>query len=133
MRTAPKVIVIGSGPGGLACAMQLAYHAYDVTVFEKKSYVGRRTSQLRLDDVRFDCGPTFWNTPHIVEKTLERVLREHGGVHMGVGVKQVITQGKRAIGLQLETGERIQEADYIVMNLEGEALGIEYEFGALGV
>ena len=35
-----KVAVIGSGPAGIACAGDLALLGYDVTVFEKLSYVG---------------------------------------------------------------------------------------------
>lgn len=35
-----KVAVIGSGPAGIACAGDLAAMGYDVTVFEKLSYVG---------------------------------------------------------------------------------------------
>lgn len=35
-----KVAVIGSGPAGIACAGDLAAMGYDVTIFEKLSYVG---------------------------------------------------------------------------------------------
>ncbi len=35
-----RVAVIGSGPAGIACAGDLAAMGYDVTIFEKLSYVG---------------------------------------------------------------------------------------------
>lgn len=63
-----KVAVVGAGPGGLAAAILLAQSGVDVTVVEKRSHVGGRTSTIRQDGFKFDTGPTFFLYP--------RVLRE---------------------------------------------------------
>jgi len=66
-----KVIVIGSGPGGLTAAMILASKGYDVDVFEKQPYVGGRNSSVQLGDFTFDMGPTFLMMKHILEEVFE--------------------------------------------------------------
>ncbi len=63
-----KVAIVGAGPGGLAAAILLACSGVDVTVVEKRSHVGGRTSTIERDGFRFDTGPTFFLYP--------RVLRE---------------------------------------------------------
>jgi phytoene desaturase len=63
-----KVAIAGAGPGGLAAAILLACSGVDVTVVEKRSRVGGRTSTMERDGFRFDTGPTFFLYP--------RVLRE---------------------------------------------------------
>jgi len=54
-----KIVIVGAGPGGLAAAMLLANKGFAVTVFEKNSQPGGRTSEIKLGDFRFDVGPTF--------------------------------------------------------------------------
>jgi glutamate synthase (NADPH) small chain len=69
-----KVAIVGSGPGGMACADQLAGLGYAVTIFEaqsrpggllvngipsfklEKSIVERRLDLLRRRGVKFQCG-----------------------------------------------------------------------------
>jgi phytoene desaturase len=63
-----KVAIVGAGPGGLAAAILLAQSGVDVTVIEKRSHVGGRTSTIERDGFKFDTGPTFFLYP--------RVLRE---------------------------------------------------------
>ena len=63
-----KVAIVGAGPGGLAAAILLACSGVDVTVIEKRSQVGGRTSTIKRDGFKFDTGPTFFLYP--------RVLRE---------------------------------------------------------
>src|SRR4029453_15890087 len=70
-RTGRKVAIVGSGPGGLACAQQLARVGHDVHVFEKfakagglltygipdfkmeKHVVARRVAQMEAEGVTF--------------------------------------------------------------------------------
>ncbi len=51
-----KVLVIGSGVGGLAAAALLAKRGIDVTVFEEHSFIGGRCSAYEKDGFKFDFG-----------------------------------------------------------------------------
>lgn len=73
-----KVIVIGSGPGGLSSAMILAHRGFDVVVYEKQSYVGGRTSALRAGDFIFELGPTFVMLPQAFEDVFSKAGRKMG-------------------------------------------------------
>ena len=66
--SARKVIIIGAGPGGLASAMVLAKAGLDVTVLERHSRVGGRTSILEGGPYKFDLGPTFFLYPRVIEE-----------------------------------------------------------------
>ncbi len=63
-----KVIIVGAGPGGLASAMILSHRGYDVTIYEKQSHVGGRTSPIKVDGYTFDLGPTFVMLPQVFEE-----------------------------------------------------------------
>jgi len=54
-----RIVIIGAGPGGLAAGMILAHRGFDVTIVEKGSKVGGRTSEIKLGEYSFDTGPTF--------------------------------------------------------------------------
>lgn len=62
-----KVIIIGAGPGGLAAGLLLSSKGYNVTIYEKKPYVGGRNSSFNLGEYTFDLGPTFFLMPKILE------------------------------------------------------------------
>lgn len=54
-----KVTIIGAGIGGLAAAMRLAAHGYEVTILEKNATVGGRANIRVVDGYRFDTGPSL--------------------------------------------------------------------------
>ncbi len=58
-----KVIVIGSGFGGISASAFLAQEGYDVTVLEKNSWVGGRARVLEGEGFRFDMGPSWYWMP----------------------------------------------------------------------
>ena len=62
--------IMGAGPGGLAAAMLLAKAGMDVTVFERRSMVGGRSSTITaptdVGTFRFDLGPTFFLYPRVL-------------------------------------------------------------------
>jgi phytoene desaturase len=54
-----KVIIIGSGLGGLSTALRLSNKGYDITILEKYSTPGGRLNTIEQDGFRFDMGPSF--------------------------------------------------------------------------
>lgn len=93
-----RVAVVGSGPGGLACADSLSQLGYAVTVFEShmlpggllmfgipafkldKSVVERRIRILRRQGVEFKVGVTVGK-----DVTLARLRAEFSAVYLGIG------------------------------------------------
>jgi phytoene desaturase len=67
-RSAGRVVIVGAGPGGLASAMLLARQGLEVTVLEKRSVVGGRTSTIEAEGFRFDTGPTFFLYPQVLRE-----------------------------------------------------------------
>jgi glutamate synthase (NADPH/NADH) small chain len=96
-----RVAVVGSGPGGIACADELAKLGYSVTVFEsqtrpggllvngipsfklEKSIVERRLHLLRKRGVAFRC-----NTKVGRDIPLSTVRREFGAVYLAIGAQK---------------------------------------------
>ena len=70
-----RVVIIGAGPGGLAAAMLLARSGLRVTVLERQSQVGGRTTTLAANGFRFDLGPTFFLYPQVLEAIFTAVGR----------------------------------------------------------
>lgn len=71
-----QVIIIGAGPGGLAAAMLLARAGLRVTVLERTSQVGGRTTTVAADGFRFDLGPTFFLYPRVLAEIFQTVGRD---------------------------------------------------------
>jgi phytoene desaturase len=67
-RAPSRVAIVGAGPGGLAAAMLLAAQGVEVEVFEQHDRVGGRTRRLEEGPYRFDCGPTFFMMPYVLEE-----------------------------------------------------------------
>ena len=64
-------LIIGAGPGGLTAAALLAKAGLRVTVLERLSHVGGRTSTFRAQGFRFDHGPTFFHYPQVLEGVMQ--------------------------------------------------------------
>lgn len=91
-----KVAVVGSGPGGLACAEELAKRGFNVTVFDTelvpggllvngtpafkldKTLVQRRLDNLRQRGVKFELGVKLWE-----EVTLNQLTTQFDAVYLG--------------------------------------------------
>ncbi|MDX1657046.1 MAG: FAD-dependent oxidoreductase, partial [Candidatus Competibacteraceae bacterium] len=63
-----RVVIVGAGPGGLAASLLLARAGLQVTVLERQSRVGGRTSAIEAEGFRFDRGPTFFLYPRVLEE-----------------------------------------------------------------
>mgnify|MGYP000421626822 CR=1 FL=1 len=66
--TGTRVLVVGSGFGGLSTACYLADAGADVTVLEKNDSLGGRASVLERDGFRFDMGPSWYLMPDVFER-----------------------------------------------------------------
>jgi glutamate synthase (NADPH/NADH) small chain len=96
-----KVAVVGSGPGGMACADELAKLGYAVTVFEaqsraggllvngipsfklEKSVVERRLDLLRRRGVTFRCGVTVGR-----DVSLSKLRAQFDAVFLAIGAQK---------------------------------------------
>ncbi len=63
-----KIIVIGSGFGGLACAVRLKIQGHDVTLIEKRDKPGGRGYVYEINGFKFDGGPTVVTAPWLFEE-----------------------------------------------------------------
>jgi phytoene desaturase len=72
---AKKVIVIGSGFGGLAVACRLAARGYDVEIFEKRDKLGGRAYVYEMGGFKFDGGPTVITAPFMFDDIFEAAGR----------------------------------------------------------
>ena len=65
------VIIIGSGIGGLASAIRFKSKGYKVIVLEKNNYVGGKLTELKLNEFRFDAGPSLFTMPELMTELFE--------------------------------------------------------------
>ncbi|MBW3544039.1 MAG: phytoene desaturase [Bacteroidetes bacterium] len=68
MQPNKHVGIIGAGIAGLATAIRLASKGLAVEVFEANAYPGGKLSEVRLEDYRFDAGPSLFTLPQQVEE-----------------------------------------------------------------
>src|SRR5512137_1735001 len=67
-----KIIVSGSGLGGLSAAISLRQEGYAVTIHEKNAKIGGKLNVLKQQGYTFDLGPSILTLPHIFERLFER-------------------------------------------------------------
>ena len=65
---AKKIIVIGSGFGGLASSLRLKAKGYDVTLVEKHPDLGGRARVFKRGNFIYDGGPTVITAPYLFEE-----------------------------------------------------------------
>lgn len=66
-----KIIVIGSGFGGLGVATRLAARGFDVELFEKRDKLGGRAYVYDINGFKFDGGPTVITAPFLFDEIWE--------------------------------------------------------------
>ena len=66
-----KVIVIGSGFGGLTAAIRLRAKGYEVEIVEKRDKPGGRAYVYEQDGFVFDGGPTIITAPWLIHELFE--------------------------------------------------------------
>jgi|TARA_B110000881_G_C18596653_1_gene531897 phytoene desaturase len=65
---AKKIIVIGSGFGGIASALRMRAKGYDVTLLEKHPDLGGRARVFKKGEFTYDGGPTVITAPYLFEE-----------------------------------------------------------------
>ncbi len=70
-----KIIVIGSGFGGLGAAIRLAAKGHQVEIFEKRDKLGGRAYVYDINGFKFDGGPTVITAPYIFDEIFEAAGR----------------------------------------------------------
>ena len=63
-----KIIVIGSGFGGLAASLRLKAKGYNVTLVEKHPDLGGRARVFKKGSFIYDGGPTVITAPYLIEE-----------------------------------------------------------------
>lgn len=66
-----KIIVIGSGFGGLSAAIRLQATGHQVTIVEKRDKPGGRAYVYEQDGFKFDGGPTIITAPWLIDEMFE--------------------------------------------------------------
>ncbi len=70
-----RIVVIGSGFGGLGAAARLAASGHQVTVVEKRDRPGGRAYVYEENGFRFDGGPTIITAPQLLEDIFAKAGR----------------------------------------------------------
>jgi phytoene desaturase len=65
---AKKIIVVGSGFGGLAAALRLRAKGFNITLVEKHPDLGGRARVFKKGDFIYDGGPTVITAPYLFEE-----------------------------------------------------------------
>ncbi|MEY2734407.1 MAG: hypothetical protein RL340_1466 [Gemmatimonadota bacterium] len=63
-----RILVIGSGFGGLAAAIRLRAQGHEVTILEQRDQPGGRAYVYRQDGFTFDGGPTIITAPWLIDE-----------------------------------------------------------------
>ena len=63
-----RIVVVGAGVGGLACAAELAVSGHDVTVVERAGDIGGKLREVEVDGRRLDAGPTVFTMRWVFEE-----------------------------------------------------------------
>ena len=63
-----RIVIIGSGFGGLAAATRLQAQGHEVVVVEKRDQPGGRASVFRQRGFVFDAGPTIITAPALLDE-----------------------------------------------------------------
>lgn len=118
-----KVIIIGSGLGGLSTALRLVKQGYKVTILEKHSSPGGRLNIVEQDGFRFDMGPSFMSMTYELDELFNSV-----GVKNPIELEeldplyQVFFEGKKRSRLIYKSLDKLaEEFKDIEPNLEEKA------------
>lgn len=81
-----RVLITGTGLGGMTAALRLAAKGFKVTMVEKNSTPGGRLSQIVKDGFTFDMGPTFFSMTYEFDEFVK-----DAGINMPFTFKELDT------------------------------------------
>ena len=93
-----RVVIIGSGLGGLSCGLILSRNGYDVTVLEQGIQAGGCLQCFRRQGVKFETGMHFIGSAD-EGQVLDRLLR-YLGVLDDISLSRLDTSGYDVVSLQ---------------------------------
>lgn len=70
-----KIAVIGSSVSHLAAAIRLAHEGAEVSIYEKRDYIGGKLRTMQLQGYDFDIGPTMITAHEMIEQFMQRIGR----------------------------------------------------------
>ena len=73
--------IIGAGYGGLSAAIRMAAAGKKVAIFEAQTKPGGKASEVFLDGIYSDTGPSVLTMPHVLDELLQL-----GGTRLGEAV-----------------------------------------------
>jgi phytoene desaturase len=97
-----RVVVVGAGVGGLACAVRLAEAGHRVSVLEARPTAGGKAGRLQLGGYRFDSGPSLLTMPWVFRRLL--------GERIELMRVEPVTRYRFADGSQLELSADLPRA-----------------------
>lgn len=65
---ARRVVIVGGGVGGLACAIRLRAAGHEVQLFERNDVVGGKLATIERDGFTFDIGPSLLTLPDMFDE-----------------------------------------------------------------
>lgn len=68
-----KVLIIGSGLGGLSAALRLSSKGYVVEILEKHKRAGGRLNLIEQNGFRFDMGPSFMSMTYELDELFKSI------------------------------------------------------------
>lgn len=136
-----KVIIIGSGYGGMALANICGKAGYKVDVYEKNSKPGGRIAVQKHDGYTFDIGPSWYLMPEVFEdyyklfnetasKRLDLIRFKPGYKVFFEGESPVIIQGNvdedKTSFEKIEPGAGKRLEEYVSLSSRAYKLAVKY-------
>lgn len=66
-----RVVIIGSGVGGMAAAIRMRADGHHVTVLERNEVTGGKLAVYERDGYTFDVGPSLLTLPHVFDEVFQ--------------------------------------------------------------
>ncbi|MEZ4320547.1 MAG: phytoene desaturase family protein [Myxococcota bacterium] len=104
MSSGKRVVIIGSGFGGLSLAIRLQAAGFDTTVVEALDKPGGRAYVREQDGFVFDMGPTVLTVPHFIEELFALERGSDGGLDAPDFPPEILPTSEHATELRVREG-----------------------------